>query len=246
MDKMVYIGAASAYETMLAQAVNANNLANVSTTAFKAGLVEAQSAYLHGAGADSRAYGIAEDKGVDFAHGALQYTGRSMDMAVNGDGWFAVLADDGTEGYSRRGDFHVTEFGQLLDGAGRQVMGNGGPIAIPPFETMEIGADGTVSVVPLGEPSSTLAVVDRIKLVNPLAEQLDRADNGLMKMINGEDAPANASVRLISGALESSNVNTVEAMVKMIELSRQFETDIRIMKTAEQLDQSSNELMKLS
>jgi flagellar basal-body rod protein FlgF len=246
MDHLVYIAASGARETLLAQAANSHNLANASTTGFRGGLVSAESAYLEGEGEDSRIYATARMLGIDFKPGSIETTGRALDVAVNGDGWMAIMAADGTEAYSRRGDLRVSEFGQLLDGAGRAILGESGPIALPPFADMEIGADGTISIVPIGEAPATLAVVDRIKLVNPEQQQLLRNEQGLVQLPEGEVAFADTSVSLISGALESSNVNTVEAMVTMIELSRQFETHVKMMRTAEQLDQASAELMKLS
>ena len=165
MDNVVYLAASAANETMVAQTINANNLANASTTGFRAGLIAVESVYLKGDGAPSRVFASTHDNGVDHAKGAIQTTGRSLDVAVNDDGWMAVLAADGSEAYSRRGDLRVNDLGQLLDGAGREILGEAGPIALPPFSEMEVGTDGTVSIVPLGEPSSTLTVIDRIKLV---------------------------------------------------------------------------------
>jgi flagellar basal-body rod protein FlgF len=244
MDHLVYVAASGASQVMLAQTANSHNLANASTTGFRGGLISAQSAYLQGEGEDSRVYATAELLGIDFSQGGIKTTGNPMDVAVNGEGWMAIMAADGSEAYSRRGDLRVNEFGQLLDGAGQEILGESGPIALPPFAEMQIGADGTISIVPLGEGPATLAVVDRIKLVNPQQDQLQRNGEGLVQLPDGEVAYADASVSLISGSLESSNVNTVEAMVNMIELSRQFETQIKMMRTAEQLDQASAELMK--
>lgn len=246
MDNVVYLAASAANETMVAQTINANNLANASTTGFRAGLIAVESVYLKGDGAPSRVFASTHDNGVDHAKGAIQTTGRSLDVAVNDDGWMAVLAADGSEAYSRRGDLRVNDLGQLLDGAGREILGEAGPIALPPFSEMEVGTDGTVSIVPLGEPSSTLTVIDRIKLVRVEPASLYKNSEGLLQLVDGGEAPADASVTLTTGALESSNVNTVESMVRMIELARQFETDVKIMETAQQMDQASTELMQLS
>lgn len=247
MDHFVYIAASGANETMLAQAANANNLANASTLGFKADLIEAQTVYLRGAGADSRAYNVIEDTGVDFEPGVLEQTGRDLDLAINGEGWFAVQSSDGngTEGVTRRGDFRIDEFGQIVNGAGEALMGNDGPIALPPFSSLSIGSDGTVSIIPLGEQPNAVAVLDRIKLVNPGSENLTKGDYGLLSTQSGLSAPADANVRLITGALESSNVNPVSAMVRMIELSRQFEHFVKLMKVAEDVDTSSATLMRM-
>ncbi|MDX1735613.1 MAG: flagellar basal body rod protein FlgF [Halioglobus sp.] len=246
MDHLVYISASGANDTMLAQAVNTHNLANASTTGFRADLLSAQSAYLTGSHVESRAYASANNTGIDFDQGVINATGRDLDVAVNGQGWLAVQADDGTEALSRRGDLRVTTLGQLVDGTGKPVIGNSGPVAIPPFSEISIGSDGTVSIVPLGEDPNTLAVVDRIKLVNPDVETLYKGADGLVRVQDGEIAPPDAAVTLVSASLESSNVNTVGSMVYMIELARQFEQHVKMMKVAEQLDAASSQLMKMT
>ncbi|MFT6770751.1 flagellar basal body rod protein FlgF [Congregibacter sp.] len=247
MDHFVYIAAAGAKESMLAQAANAHNLANVSTTGFKADLVEAETVYLRGAGAETRAYNVIQDTGVDFKEGLLEQTGRDLDLAINGEGWFAVQSLDGNggEGVTRRGDFRVDGLGQLVNGAGEALLGNNGPIALPPFSSLSIGSDGTVSIVPLGEQPNAVAVLDRIKLVNPPSESLSKGEYGLLTTNGGLPSAADGNIKMVSGALESSNVNPVTAMVRMIELSRQFEHYVKLMKVAEDVDTSSASLMRL-
>ncbi len=246
MDHMVYIAASGAHESMLAQSVNTHNLANASTPGFRADLVRAQSAYLNGEQIDSRVHATQQGVGVKLDKGTINATGRELDVAINGDGWMVVVGEDGVESLSRRGDLRVNGLGQLTDGRGLQIMGNGGPIALRPFSTVEIGTDGTVSIVPLGEDANALAVVDRIRLVNPDDDELYKGANGQVQMIDGVIPLADASVRVIPGALETSNVDSVGSLVHMIELARQFEAHTKMMNVAEQLDQRSAELMKLS
>lgn len=245
MDHLVYLAAAGARDVMLAQAVNSHNLANVSTPGFKADLVRAESAYLVGPGAETRAYGRARAQGTDLRAGPIQTTGRDLDVTLAGDGYMAVLAADGTEGLSRRGDLRVDPFGQLSNGAGQQVIGNNGPIALPPFSSLTIGSDGTLSIVPLGEPPDAQVAIDRIKLANPPAAALEKGPEGLLRLGAGAESVPDAAVRLTPGALEGSNVNAVSAMVRMIELARQYETHVRMMSTAQELDTSSAQLMRL-
>ena len=247
MDHFIYIAASGASEAMFSQAINAHNLANASTTGFRADLLVAQSAHLSGGGLESRVFAGVQNQGIDFREGAINVTGGELDVAVNGQGWLAILSPDGTEAYSRRGDMRVNEYGQLMNGAGQQVLGNSGPIAVPPFTTISIASDGTISMVPLGEDPNTLAVVDRIKLVNPDHALLTKNETGLIQMIDpGSQAEPDASVRLVQGSLESSNVDSVGAMVRMIEMARQFETHTKMMETAEQIDQASAELMSMN
>lgn len=245
MDRMLYVAMAGADEMMQAQTVMAHNLANASTTGFRADQVNFKSLPLYGPGQPTRVYPEAETGAVDTTPGTISTTGRSLDVAVNGQGWIAVQAPDGSEAYTRAGDLKLTETGQLETGAGYPVLGNSGPIAVPPAQSLVIGDDGTISIRPEGQTPQALAVVDRIKLVNPDATQLVKGSDGLLRLNDGSTAPADASVQVTSGALESSNVNPVDAMVTMIELSRQYEMQIKMMKTAQQNDASSAQLMQL-
>jgi flagellar basal-body rod protein FlgF len=231
---------------MLAHAVVTNNLANVSTTGFKADLQAFLSRPVYGDGYDSRVYATNEAPATDLAPGTLVSTGRDLDVAVEGDGWIAVQAPDGTEAYSRAGDFQLTSTGLLVNGGGHPVLGNGGPIVIPPAEKIEIGDDGSISVLPLGQAPNTLAVLDRIKLVRPAAADLAKGEDGLMHLADGATAPADAAVKLVTGALETSNVNAIGAMVDMIALARQYELQVKMMQTAEQTDAASAELLQMS
>lgn len=247
MDRMLYLAMSGAQQVMLGQAVTTNNLANASTPGFKQDLAQFRSMPVFGPGFPSRVYAMTERPGVNFESGPLNTTGRELDMAVNGKGWIAVQAADGSEGYTRAGDLRISSGGLLVTGAGYPVLGNGGgPIAIPPSEKLEIGVDGTISIRPVGQAANVLAEIDRIKLVNPPEEDMTKGRDGLMRLKNGDLEPADASVRLISGALEGSNVSTVEAMVKMIDMSRSFEMQIKAMKTAEETDAAADKLMRLA
>jgi flagellar basal-body rod protein FlgF len=175
----------------------------------------------------------------------LETTGRDLDVAVNGEGWIAVQAKDGSEAYTRAGDLHITEQGQLLTGTGLPVIGNAGPIAVPPAQKVEIGADGTISVIPQGGGGTDLAVVEQIKLVKPDKEQLQKGEDGLMRLADGVSAPASAEVKLVTGVLEGSNVSAVEEMVQMIELQRQYEMQIKMMKTVEDVGAAGAEIMRI-
>lgn len=243
MDRLLYVAMSGARETVQAQTVNTQNLANASTTGFRADLQSFQSLPVNGPGYASRVYGMATDQGIDTSPGSVMGTGRALDVAINGDGWIAVQGPDGNEAYTRAGNLRVDSLGLLRTGAGRPVMGNGAPIAIPPAEKIEIAGDGTISIRPLGQ--STLAVVDRIKLVNPPSDRLQKGADGLVHLKGGDAAEADASVQLQVGALESSNVNTVEAMVNLIQLARQYETQVKMMANAEENDRASAQLMRM-
>ncbi len=246
MDRMLFIAMSGAKETMNALAINTNNLANASTTGFRSDFQTSLSQQVYGPGQPSRVYATTEDAGVDFSQGSIISTGRELDTAINGKGWFAVQAADGSEAYTRAGDLRLDSLGRVTNGAGNIVLGNGGPISVPPHAKLEIGSDGTITIQPLGQPVNTLAIVDRIKLVKPSNDQLEKGRDGLMHMRNGKRAEADGSISVVSGSLESSNVNTVGAMVRMIELSRQYETYIKLMSTAEDNDRASADIMQMS
>ena len=245
MDRVLFIMSSGAKQIMHAQTVNSNNLANANTTGFQADLANFDDQQLTGAGVDSRTYSVAENSGVSFSKGSIVSTGRDLDVAVNGDGWIAVQSPDGSEAYTRAGDLQVNINGQLLTGAGHPVMGDGGPLVIPEFEKLEIGTDGTVSIRPIGQQPTVIAEVGRIKLVSPDMSELVKGEDGLLRTRAGTDAEASNEVSLVNGVIESSNVNAVEALVNMIDYSRQFEMAIKLMNTAKTMDEQSTRLMEL-
>lgn len=244
MDRFLYLSMSGAKETLRAQTVNNHNLANASTTGFRASLEAFQTREVAGSGYASRAYATDATTGWDSTQGALQSTGRDLDVGVQGEGWIAVQGADGREAYTRAGDLRIDPSGLLMNGAGHLVLGDGGPISIPQNSSLLIGDDGTVSIVPIGSGPETMAQVGRIKLVNPPAESLVRGEDGLFRQADGTDALPDANVRVVSGVLESSNVNVANAMVKMIELSRQFDLQVKAMRTAEENAATSAQLLR--
>ncbi len=224
MDNMLYVSMSGARENMLAQAAHANNLANVSTTGFYRDFEQARSMPVFGQGLPSRVYAMTERPSTDFATGALIETGRSLDVAIQGDGFIAVQAADGSEAYTRAGDFQVDINGMLRTGTGLPVLGDGGPIAIPPAQTVDIGFDGTISIVGIGQGPENIAQVERIKLIKPDITDVEKGKDGLFRLKEGlPPALPDATVRLATGYLETSNVNAVEEMTEILTLSRQFE-----------------------
>ncbi|MEE9396375.1 MAG: flagellar basal-body rod protein FlgF [Methylococcales bacterium] len=245
MDRSLYVAMSGAKQILQAQTANANNLANVNTTGFRADLEQFRSMPVFGEGYPSRVYAMTERPATDFDAGPIHSTGRELDVAVKGEGWIAVEAEDGVEAYSRAGDFRITAEGQLQTGSGLPVLGEGGPIAIPPAEKVEIGTDGTITVVPLGGNAQTLAIVDRIKLVNPSSDQLEKRNDGLIVLKEGGESEASVEVELVSGALEGSNVSAIGAMVNMIEFARQYEMQIKMMKAVDENASASAQMMRV-
>ncbi|MCC7413378.1 MAG: flagellar basal-body rod protein FlgF [Gammaproteobacteria bacterium] len=245
MDRLIYLAMSGAKQTLAAQAAVAHNLANATTTGFRADFNALRSMPVYGDGLPSRVYAMDERPGIDFAPGALHQTGNDLDLALDGDGFIAVLAPDGTEAYTRAGDLHLDGNGLLTTAAGHPVLGNGGPIAVPPAEKLAIAADGTISIRPLGQGVETLAQVDRIKLVRAEPANLVKGADGLLRRADGGNVLPDATVRVVQGALESSNVNSVDALVQMIALQRQFELQVKAMRTAEQNDSAAAQLLRL-
>lgn len=245
MQSVFQIAAQGARQMLDAQALVSNNLANADNTAFKADLYQARSAYIHGGPIESGATTMSLEHAVDFTQGGINYTGGDLDIAVSGDGWMQVISPEGEMVLSRRGDLRVQPDGRLMDGVGNQIMGEGGPIALPEYSSLSIGADGTISIVPLGEPPNAVVALDRIMLVNPDPTELTKGLDGRVRHPDVGALAPDAGVQIAVGALETSNVNPVEMMVKMIELSRSFENHVRTMKSAEELDTASASLMKL-
>ncbi|OUR82834.1 flagellar basal-body rod protein FlgF [Cycloclasticus sp. 46_120_T64] len=246
MDTSLYVAMNGAKQALLGQAVNSHNLANANTTGFKADLAQFRSMPVFGAGLPLNVYAMAERPGFDFNHGSIQQTGRELDVAIKGDGWIAVQTDDGSEAYTRAGDLRVSPDGLLMTGTGLAVMGDGGAVTLPAAKKIEIGNDGTISIIALGGDASTLATIDRIKLVNPALADITKGEDGLFRLKSGAEAEASADVSLLSGAVEGSNVSTVDAMVTMIDLARNFELQVKMMKTVSENEAASAQLMRLS
>jgi flagellar basal-body rod protein FlgF len=246
MDKLLYVAMSGAKETLRAQAANSHNLANASTTAFKADLSAFQSRAVTGPGYASRVYATDQTVGWDRDIGAIQQTGNPLDLAIHGQGFFAVQDASGKEAYTRAGDLHVDPTGQLLTATGLPVLGDNGPISVPPHTSVNVGGDGTISIVPLGQSPQTVANVARVKLVNPPVDTVQRSADGLFRTTDGTAAVADAATTVDSGALESSNVDLASCMVNMIELARHYDLQVKALHTAEEDAASSTKLLQNS
>ena len=233
MDRLIYTAMTGAKHLLDQQAVVAHNLANANTTGFRAELSAFRAVPVVGEGLSTRAFVVDSTVGADLTPGAVQQTGRPLDIAIQGAGFIAVQTADGGEAYTRAGDLQVSVNGQLETRSGNAVLGDGGPIAIPPDSTLTIAADGTISTVPAFGVPNAVAIVGRIKLVNPSASEILRGGDGLFRMKSGNPGEPDASVVLASASLEGSNVNVVDAMVSLIENARQFDMQMKMLQNAE-------------
>jgi flagellar basal-body rod protein FlgF len=243
MDRGLYVAMTGAKQIMQAQAVNNHNIANVNTVGFRADAVSFVSQPIYGLGYPTRVNAVASDAGTDFSSGVMQSTGRALDVAVNGKGYIAVQGLDGKEAYTRAGDLRVGADGAVTTASGLPVLTEQGPLNVPPATDVTIGSDGTVSVVPLGLTPSAISQTDVVKLVNPPSQNLQKGDDGLLRLKDGSKAPTDPTVTLSSGMLESSNVNAAQSLINMIELQRLYEFQIKSMTSTDQNEQTSEQLM---
>ena len=240
MNSVLHVAAAASRNIANAQAVVTNNLANASATGFKADMFYAQGGYTQ-PGAELQGGQTA----VDFRPGSIAQTGNDLDIAIVGQGWMQVITPAGEEVLSRRGDLRLDIDGNLIDATGNQILGDGGPINLPPSSSITIGSDGVISYIPIGETALGRVTQGRISLVNPDPATLSKGLDGHIRAEVGANLEPSADVQLSVGALETSNVNSIAAMVEMIELARSFESHVQTMKSADELDGSSAGLMRL-
>lgn len=246
MDRMLYIAMSGAKEVMLSQANNANNLANANTDGFKKDFNVFRAQHVQGPGWESRAYSMDERPATDFSAGALKITGRDLDIVTKEDGFIGIQTPEGDEALVRTASMQVLETGDLVDVKGNPILNEGGtPINVPPVKTMTIGDDGTISIVPADAPSNQLIVLDRIRLVKPNVADLEKGLDGYTRLKDGAPPLVPAPVSVVSGALESSNVNTAEALVNMIELSRKYELQVKMMNTTKSHAQKSDSILSM-
>ena len=246
MDRGLYVAMTGAKQIMQAQAVNNHNIANISTIGFRADSVAFSSSPIYGAGYATRVNAVAGDAGTDFSMGTMENTGRDLDIAINGKGFIAVRGKDGQEAYTRAGDLRLTPTGALTTVSGLPVLSDSGPISLPPATSVSIGGDGTISVVPQGSAPYAITQADRIKLVNPATSDLQKGDDGLLRMKSGAKLKSDDSVSVTSGELESSNVNAAQSLINMIELQRQYEFQIKSINSTDTNEQSAERMMLTS
>ncbi|MBC3886113.1 flagellar basal-body rod protein FlgF [Undibacterium griseum] len=246
MDRLVYTAMTGAKHILEQQATNSHNLANATTTGFRAQLDSFRAVPVVGADMPTRAFVVDATVGTDFSVGSMQMTGRELDVAIQGKGWLAVEKPDGSEGYTRSGSLKLSENGVLQTLSGLNIVGDGGPITVPPDVSVTIAKDGTISTVPVTGNLNSVQVIGRLKLVNPPEENLVRGDDGLFKTKDNSTPDADAAVTVAGGTLEGSNVNIVDSMVTMINLGRQFEMQMRLLQNAENNETKATQIIALS
>lgn len=243
MDRLIYIAMTGAQQLLQQQAVTAHNLANASTAGYKAETTAFRVAQVNGPGLPTRAYAVTSTPGTDLSAGTLQETGRELDVAIQGDGFFAVEGRDGTEAYTRAGSFDISPDGELITRTGLTVMGEGGPITIAPDSKVAIGSDGTVSATINGQSAANVTVVGKLKLVTAAQGELVKSGDGLFRPRTGGTLDADPAVTVVAGRLESSNVSPVSAMVDMINLARAFDLQMKLLQSVDSNEQKATQLL---
>ncbi len=245
MDRLIYSSLSAMKAAMARQTTTANNLANASTTGFRAEMTSSQALWMRGDGFDARAPTSEEVMSADMTGGTVVETGHPLDVAVQGSAMLAVQTKDGQEGYTRRGDMQVSDSGLLTTGDGLPVLGDAGPITLPPAEKVTIAGDGTISIIPLGGGAAQPQVVDRLKLVQANGVGIAKGMDGIFRVKDGGTLPADPQASVRQGALEGSNVNTSATLIDMIEASRDWDMQVKMLGAAQDIDKATADLMRL-
>lgn len=245
MDRLVDTALTAMRAAMSRQSTIANNLANANTVGFRGEIANATTRWINGQTFNSRAQTAEQVLGADMAQGSVTSTGNPLDIAINGDAFLAVQASDGSEGYTRRGDLKLSDSGLLTTGDGLPVLGNSGPITLPPADSIAIAKDGSISIVPRGGDPKQPQQIDQLKLASPAGSQIAKGLDGLFHEVHGGSLPADPLASVTAGSLEGSNVNATEMLVQMIEASRAWETQVKMIDTAKQIDDGGASLMRL-
>lgn len=245
MDRLIYTSLAAMRGAQARQTATANNLANAQTPGFRADMSEAQALWLRGDGLQSRAVSSEEVIAADMRSGVVTETGRDLDVAMQADALLTVQSDEGEEGYTRRGDLQLSPSGLLTTGDGQPVMGGQGPITIPPADKIMIDQDGRISIIPVGGDPTQPQEVDKLRLVSPAGSKIVKGLDGLFRVKGGGALPDDPDARLSSRHLESSNVSATATLVQMIEASRAWDTQLKLIGDARDMDSATADLMRM-
>ena len=245
MDRALYIAMSGAKQNTWGQAAHANNLANASTTGFRSDYTQSRAQGVFGEHFPTRAYAMTERPASDLRGGPMIETGRNMDLAIEGEGWFAVVGPDGQEAYTRVGDLSGDPLGRLINGHGQQLIGAGGPVVLPEFEKIDISRAGIVTIQPMGDVPAAVAEPVQLKLVNPDPDLLEKSEDGLFRFREEGTPPAqpDLNITVAGGFLEGSNVNAVTEMTSLIQLNRQYEMQVKLMKRADELAAATTQII---
>ncbi len=245
MDRVIYTSLTAMRGSMARQTATANNLANVNTPGFRADMAESQALWLQGSGLDARAVASEEVIGANMRAGTITATGRDLDIAMQGDAMLVVQAPDGEEAYTRRGDLQLSASGLLTNGAGHPVQGMQGPVTIVAADSVRIDDEGRIWVVPAGGDPENPQEVDRLRLASPAGSDIVKGLDGLFRVRGGGILPDDPAARLVTRSLEGSNVTATTALVEMIEASKSWDAQLKLIGNARDMDAATANLMQL-
>ncbi|WP_404482514.1 flagellar basal body rod protein FlgF [Novosphingobium sp. BL-52-GroH] len=245
MDRLIYTAVSGMNASLNRERVIASNMANAQTVGFKAEILQATPMTLEGPQLETRTLSSTEVTGASMKAGGLNRTNQPLDIAMQGDAMLAVQAMDGQESYTRRGDLSITLTGVLQNGDGLPVVGQSGPVTIPPGSKVSIAPDGGVLVQDPETPDAAPQVLDKLKLVSTAGTRIAKDIAGQFRVPNGGILPVDENAQVIPGALEQSNVNPSEVLVEMVAAQRLFDMRTKLVQTAGQLDEAGARLMRI-
>ena len=246
MDKLIYSSLSAMRSAMARQTTTANNLANINTAGFRGEMSASTALRLKGGGFESRATNAGEVVSADMSEGTISETSRPLDIAIQGrDTLLAVQSREGEEAYTRRGDLQLSDSGLLTTGDGMPVLGDSGPITLPPYDKLTIASDGTISIVPQGGDPTQVQTVDRLKLVSGNGLDIAKGIDSLFRPRFGGTLAPDPQATVRQGAIEGSNVNASAMLIDMIEASREWDMQVKMMSSAQDIDKASTDLMRL-
>ncbi len=246
MDHLIYTAYSGLTGSMVSQQVIASNMANAQTIGFRAEMLNHQPTTLKGPSIEARAMTQGEVRGANMKQGALIETGNPLDVALTGRTMLAVQSADGEEAYTRRGDLSVDASGVLSNGDGRPVVGDAGPVTVPPGARVTIAPDGTVLAANAENPDQPPQVVAKLKLVSTAGSNIEKGLDGLFRVVGGGALPVDEEAKLQPGSLEQSNVDPTRVLVEMVEAQRLFDMRTKLIATARELDEGGAGLMRLT
>lgn len=238
IDRMVFTAAAAARNAESQLAVTTNNLANADTPGFREQLTGFRAVPVLGQGAPTRVSSVDTTSGFSSTPGRMETTGNPWDLALEGNGWFAVQRADGSTAYTRAGRFTLDAQGIVRTVGGSVLLGQGGPLRMPLGSVPEISGDGMVYA---RQPDDTTGVaVGQLRIVGARPGQLDRGPDGLYQSATPLGGVAPGAVHVHQGVSESSNVSVSDALVQMISQSRMFDLSMQFVHNADQNAQQAD------
>jgi len=246
MDRLIYTAVSGLSSSMVRQRMIANNMANAQTIGFRAETMQFTPMTLDGPSLEVRAMNSTEVRGASMKSGSVTQTGGKLDIAMSGDAMLTVQAPDGGEGYTRRSDLSVSPTGVLQNGDGLPVIGENGPITVPPGSVISIAQDGGVMSSNPQTPEQPPVQIEKVKLVNWRGSDVEKDLTGLFRAPAGGVLPTDEEARVLPGALEQSNVDPSAVLVEMVEAQRLFDIRTKLIATARELDEGSASLMRVT